>query len=176
MKSLPRHSGLQPYLKREKDIPTQVFSCEYCEIFKNAYFEEHLRTAAFKRTYLRLRHWLMNLMHQPFCITISLRSIVYCFHCLTIAYYTILQKFWILNNKIEASCNIKCSFNIYWIFRWDTHLYVSLFLSVRLSVRCAPYLRNRTWSDHNNFWFMQVKWWYLQVFFLFFQNFDFLSC
>ena len=24
----------------------QVFSCECCEIFKNAYFEEHLRTAA----------------------------------------------------------------------------------------------------------------------------------
>ena len=26
--------------------PPQVFSCEYCEIFKNTYFEEHLRTAA----------------------------------------------------------------------------------------------------------------------------------
>ena len=25
---------------------TQVFSCKYCEIFKNTYFEEHLRTAA----------------------------------------------------------------------------------------------------------------------------------
>ena len=24
-----------------------VFSCEYCEIFKNSYFEEHLQTAAF---------------------------------------------------------------------------------------------------------------------------------
>ena len=26
--------------------PTQVFFCEYCEIFKNIHFEEHLRTAA----------------------------------------------------------------------------------------------------------------------------------
>ena len=26
-------------------IPAQVFSYEYCGIFKNAYFEEHLRTA-----------------------------------------------------------------------------------------------------------------------------------
>ena len=26
--------------------PTQMFSCEYCEIFKNTYFEKHLRTAA----------------------------------------------------------------------------------------------------------------------------------
>ena len=30
-----------------KETPTQVFPCEYCEIFKNTYFEEHLRTAAF---------------------------------------------------------------------------------------------------------------------------------
>ena len=29
-----------------KVLPTQVFSCEYCKIFKNTYFEEHLRTAA----------------------------------------------------------------------------------------------------------------------------------
>ena len=26
----------------KKETLTQVFSCEYCEIFKNAYFEEHL--------------------------------------------------------------------------------------------------------------------------------------
>ena len=26
--------------------PTQVFSCEYCEIFKNTNFEEHLQTVA----------------------------------------------------------------------------------------------------------------------------------
>ena len=35
--------GLQLY---QKETPTQVFSCEYCEIFKNTYFGEHLRTAA----------------------------------------------------------------------------------------------------------------------------------
>ena len=29
-----------------KETPTQVFSCEYCEIFKSTYFEKHLRTAA----------------------------------------------------------------------------------------------------------------------------------
>ena len=36
-------SGRQRYLK---EIPTQVLFCEYCEIFKKAYFEENLRTAA----------------------------------------------------------------------------------------------------------------------------------
>ena len=30
-------------LKRDSK---QVFSCQYCEIFKKTYFEEHLRTAA----------------------------------------------------------------------------------------------------------------------------------
>ena len=29
-----------------KGTPTQVFSCEYCKIFKNTYFEEHLPMAA----------------------------------------------------------------------------------------------------------------------------------
>ena len=29
-----------------KESPAQVFSCEYCEIFKTTYFEERLRTAA----------------------------------------------------------------------------------------------------------------------------------
>ena len=27
--------------------PTQVFSCECCEVFENTYFEEHLQTTAY---------------------------------------------------------------------------------------------------------------------------------
>ena len=34
-------SGLQLY---SKETPTQVFSCEICEIFKNIYLAEHLWT------------------------------------------------------------------------------------------------------------------------------------
>ena len=30
----------------KKETLVQVFSCEFCEIFKNTYFEEHLRTTA----------------------------------------------------------------------------------------------------------------------------------
>ena len=30
----------------EKETPTPVFSCEYVEIFKKTYFEEHLRIEA----------------------------------------------------------------------------------------------------------------------------------
>ena len=66
------------------------------------------------------------------------------------------------------------------IFRWGTHLYMSLFPSVRLSICLsvchAPHLRNHTSSDHN-FWYIYVKGWYLQAFFFsFFENFDFLGC
>ena len=30
----------------QKDTPTQMFSCEYCEISENTYFEDYLGTAA----------------------------------------------------------------------------------------------------------------------------------
>ena len=60
-------------------------------------------------------------------------------------------------------------------FRWGTHLYVSLFPSVRPYVCCTPCLRNRTSSNHN-VWYTCVKWWYLQEFYSFFWNFDFLGC
>ena len=29
-----------------KETPAQVLSCEYCDIFRNNYFEEHLRITA----------------------------------------------------------------------------------------------------------------------------------
>ena len=64
------------------------------------------------------------------------------------------------------------------IFRWGTHLYMSLFLSVnpvRPSVCRVPCPRKDTSSDHN-FGTHNVKWWYLQAVFSFFQNFDFLGC
>ena len=52
-------------------------------------------------------------------------------------------------------------------FRWDTHRYMSLFLSACLSVHplCTIFFRNH--CDHN-FWYTCVKWWYLQVVFFFF--------
>ena len=38
-----KNSGLQLY---SKEIPTQVFSCDESQIFKNTYFEKYLRMAA----------------------------------------------------------------------------------------------------------------------------------
>ena len=37
-------SGLK--ISQYSQTPIQVFSCEYCASFKNAYFEEHLRMSA----------------------------------------------------------------------------------------------------------------------------------
>ena len=36
-----------PMLESKKETPAIVFSCEICEIFRNIYFEEHLRKTAF---------------------------------------------------------------------------------------------------------------------------------
>ena len=30
----------------KKEVLTQVFSCKFCEIFKNTFFKEHLRATA----------------------------------------------------------------------------------------------------------------------------------
>ena len=42
-KVIRKASGLQLWWK---EASTQVFSCDYCKIFKNIYFEAHLRTTA----------------------------------------------------------------------------------------------------------------------------------
>ena len=59
------------------------------------------------------------------------------------------------------------------IFRWPTFICHFFSPSFYPSVRCAPYLRNRTLSGHN-FWYTCVKRWYLQVFF--FQFFEIFIC
>ena len=45
------HRRCSEFMKKtlSKETPTQVFTCEYCEIFKNKYFEKHLRTTASRR-------------------------------------------------------------------------------------------------------------------------------
>ena len=39
-------AGLTLVTLLKKETLTQVFSCEYCEIYKNTYFEEHLQKGA----------------------------------------------------------------------------------------------------------------------------------
>ena len=38
-------------------VPTQMFSCEYCEIFKNTFFEEHLRLLLNKHIIQDKKFW-----------------------------------------------------------------------------------------------------------------------
>ena len=44
----------------KKENPPQVFSCKYCKIFKNSYFEEHLRMAASALIITYFNHELGN--------------------------------------------------------------------------------------------------------------------
>ena len=46
-----------------KNTPTQVFSYEYCEIFKSTSFEEHLQTAekcSPNKTFNHHYHWFLH--------------------------------------------------------------------------------------------------------------------
>ena len=52
-----KHQRCSLILKKLKAcnfLKTQVFSCEYCEIFNNYYFEEHLRAAAFEHGRMKM--------------------------------------------------------------------------------------------------------------------------
>ena len=48
----PGSSHRRCSIKGDLKGPAQVFACEYCEIFKNTYFEKHLRTAASENQHL----------------------------------------------------------------------------------------------------------------------------
>ena len=39
-------ASLRPATLLKKKTPAEVFSCEFCEISKNTFFTEHLRTTA----------------------------------------------------------------------------------------------------------------------------------
>ena len=47
-----------------KETPALVFSCETCEIFKNTYFEEHLRTTASRIRIITSCHRGKELTHD----------------------------------------------------------------------------------------------------------------
>ena len=54
-----------------------MFSCEYYEILKNIYFEEHLRTAASKKSFLdEIKSNFHNFL-KTFCSSITLKKRTY---------------------------------------------------------------------------------------------------
>ena len=57
-----------------KKTPIQVFSREHRKIFKNTYFEKHLRTAASDSSYILLKK-LNIIVEEPDCLSVSLWNI-----------------------------------------------------------------------------------------------------
>ena len=93
-----------------------------------------------------------------------------------------LQSLSYLKGKFSQTKNVYTSFFFNFLFKWDTHLYIALFCpsvplsvhpsicmcvlpSVRPSVLCAPYLRNRTLSDHTTWYTSEMA---ISPFFSFF--------
>ena len=51
----------------EKEIPSQMFSTEFWEMFRNTYFVEHLETAASERQQINYRFNIKNgVIEKPF--------------------------------------------------------------------------------------------------------------
>ena len=58
-KHLP--SGLQVYYK---ETPTQVFSCDFCKIFQNSYFEEHMQTTTSDSYKASVNCWFLLIQYS----------------------------------------------------------------------------------------------------------------
>ena len=58
----------------QKETPTQAFSCEYCKIFKNTYFEKHLQTAASNSGYILYKK-LSKIIQEPDWPSVSFSDI-----------------------------------------------------------------------------------------------------
>ena len=75
-RNIRREAGLQACNFIKNTLPTHVFSCEYCEIFKNVYFEEHFGTAASTKTTVKG----IGNNNDPDIIDLSLNPAgIYCF-------------------------------------------------------------------------------------------------
>ena len=111
-------------------MPAQVFSCEICEIFKNTYFEEHLRTTVSPSTplctvlickpepnwniFFRLRRSKNNFIgciNDTFCRTITLFSSLLSWRFAKFFKFTcavrgshVYLKFWIPEKGLLLNC------------------------------------------------------------------------
>ena len=68
---------LQPAIYYE-EIPTQGFSCEYCDMFKKNYYEEHLRTAA-SAVRRKLNNHFFCLLPSRFTVFVAYNF--FCYYC-----------------------------------------------------------------------------------------------
>ena len=65
----------------KKETPTQVFSCEFCEIFKNTFFTEHLWTTASvwinsKKIFIIKRRQKYSKYHTSVLLTFTIMTFI----------------------------------------------------------------------------------------------------
>ena len=74
-----------------------MFSCEYCEIYKNTYFEEYLRAAAFIlshfHTHTKLFGFLMDFSKKIFFL-LNYKRLAVLYLLLTKSYRAIGSNYW----------------------------------------------------------------------------------
>ena len=75
----------------KKDTPTEVFFCEYFEIIKNIYSEEHLRTAA-SATSCLFSFKLVHLFKKKKRNFLYIKNICPRFHAICPRFHACIQK------------------------------------------------------------------------------------
>ena len=64
------------FICTKTEAPAQVFSCEFCNIFKNTYFVEHLQMAVTEMTrYFLQRHQILIKYSSYYCFKLLFYSV-----------------------------------------------------------------------------------------------------
>ena len=116
-----------------KDTPTQVFSCEYCDIFKKLCFKGHLWTTASELYWFKMEEIIEKTETYPEAIIVdvfriqwNIKDEAFCKNSclyLTVDYFcktlhiTCFRGFWRCLNITKQDCNLwKFIFKLYFIF------------------------------------------------------------
>ena len=97
----------QSLFSNKRETPTKIFSCEFCKIFKNTYFVEHLRTNA-SAPVASINYCKITLFPKQKKFTTITKTLNYDFT--TIFHYDFCGKMIlpiILLKKIPEVCNCK---------------------------------------------------------------------
>ena len=87
-----------------KETLRQMFSCEYCEIYKNTYFEEYLRAAAFILSHFHTRTKLFGFL-MDFLFLLYYKRLAVLYLLLTKSYRAIGSIIEKVTLKKSGSCN-----------------------------------------------------------------------
>ena len=116
-------AGLKSCIFIKKETPTQLFSCEYCEIFKNSFFYRTLVHYTFPKFYAMIQ----LLGHKIKSLDIKLTFFIFLVPLLCFLSYLIrIRSPWLLRTCFHTKIFFKCNFSTHYKVDSNTILTESL--------------------------------------------------